>query len=65
MNNYKTPCYQCTDRQLACSDHCEKPDFLAWREKMATASKNRRIDKNARWATYSGVARGNMKRGKR
>lgn len=28
----KSPCYGCPDRYLACSDHCKKPEFLAWKE---------------------------------
>ena len=35
--NNKCPCKGCPDRYTACSDHCQKPDFLAWKEK------NRRI----------------------
>lgn len=27
------PCYGCPDRYPGCSDHCRKPDFLAWKEK--------------------------------
>ena len=27
------PCYGCPDRYLACSDHCQKPEFLALKEK--------------------------------
>ena len=27
------PCYGCPDRYPACSDHCQKPEFLAWTEK--------------------------------
>lgn len=35
--NKDHPCLNCPDRYTACSDHCQKPDFLAWKEK------NRRI----------------------
>ena len=28
----KPPCQGCRDRYLACSDHCKKPQFLAWKE---------------------------------
>ncbi len=27
------PCYGCPDRYPACSDHCQKPEFLALKEK--------------------------------
>lgn len=29
----KTPCYGCPDRYTACSDHCRKPEYLAWKER--------------------------------
>lgn len=38
----KNPCYQCPDRYTACSDHCRKPDFLAWKEEQARIRENRR-----------------------
>lgn len=27
------PCYLCPDRHIACSDHCQKPEYLALKEK--------------------------------
>ena len=35
------PCYGCPDRYPACSDHCKKPDFLAWREEQKRIRENR------------------------
>lgn len=29
------PCKGCPDRVPACSDHCRKEDFLAWRQEQA------------------------------
>lgn len=27
------PCYGCSDRYPACSDHCTKPEYIDWKEK--------------------------------
>ena len=35
------PCKGCSDRYPACSDHCQKPDFLKWKEEKALIRKNR------------------------
>lgn len=37
----KNPCWGCPDRYTACSDHCRKPDFLAWREEQEKIRANR------------------------
>ena len=37
----KTPCQGCPDRYTACSDHCKKPEFLAWKEEQETIRRNR------------------------
>lgn len=54
------PCFGCPDRYTACSDHCQKPEFLAWKAEQERIKKNRRaydittdyvrksIDKNRR-----------------
>lgn len=36
------PCKDCRDRYPACSDHCQKPEFLEWRMKLETVRKNRK-----------------------
>ena len=28
----RAPCKGCKDRYTACSDHCQKPEYLAWQE---------------------------------
>jgi hypothetical protein len=38
----KNPCYQCPDLYTACSDHCRKPEFLAWRAEQETIREARR-----------------------
>lgn len=30
-NNRYNPCRGCPDRYTACSDHCQKPEYLAWK----------------------------------
>lgn len=40
------PCYGCPDRYPACSDHCRKPDFLAWREEQEKIRANREKYRN-------------------
>ena len=42
------PCNGCPDRYPACSDHCIKPEYLAWKEEQA------RI-RAARKAYYSNI----------
>lgn len=37
----KNPCYGCPDRYPACSDHCMKPDFQAWRDEQKKIRENR------------------------
>lgn len=36
------PCYGCHDRHIACSDHCQKPEFLDWKAEQEKIKKNRR-----------------------
>ena len=43
------PCKGCQDRYPACSDHCEKPEFLAWKEEQALIRKNRRDYRPPAW----------------
>lgn len=38
-NGSGCPCKECKDRYPACHDHCEKSEYVAWREKMATMKK--------------------------
>lgn len=35
------PCYECPDRYTACSDKCQKPEYLAWKERKQTIAQNR------------------------
>lgn len=36
------PCLNCPDRHTACSDHCQKPEKIAWDEKQARIRENRK-----------------------
>ena len=35
LSSRDTPCHHCKDRYTACSDHCQKPEFIAWKEEQA------------------------------
>ena len=45
------PCHGCPDRYTACSDHCTKDSFLAWREEQARIRQAR--NKNRQVASYT------------
>ena len=36
------PCKNCPDKYTACSDYCQKPEYLAYREELAIIRKNER-----------------------
>ena len=36
------PCKGCPGRVIACSDHCKKPEYLAWKEEQETIRRNKR-----------------------
>ena len=42
-NNRYNPCKGCQDREIACSDHCIKPEFLEWKAEQKTIRDNRRL----------------------
>lgn len=35
------PCKGCPDKKMACSDHCQKREFLEWKREMEIIRKNR------------------------
>jgi hypothetical protein len=41
LDSRDTPCHHCTDRYTACSDYCQKPEFIAWKEEQARIKKAR------------------------
>ncbi|MBO5953463.1 MAG: hypothetical protein J6Q53_05025 [Oscillospiraceae bacterium] len=41
-NERYNPCKGCPDRYLACSDHCKKPERLAWLEEQEIIRQNRK-----------------------
>ena len=45
------PCKDCPDRYFACSDHCRKPDFLAWKQEQNTIRENKRNYRSPAWAS--------------
>lgn len=61
LNSRKTPCHNCRDRYTACSDHCQKPEFLAWKKERQTIRENRRKYK-ALWGYTAEAAEKNRRR---
>ena len=43
------PCHGCPDRYYACSDHCRKDSFLAWKAEQEKIRKNRAAYKQRAW----------------
>jgi hypothetical protein len=43
------PCKDCPDRYLACSDHCQKPVYLAWKAEREKIKQARRDYKAPAW----------------
>lgn len=41
-NSRNNPCHGCPDRYLACSGHCEKPEFQQWKAEQEKIKENRR-----------------------
>ena len=37
----ENPCHGCPDRYTACSDHCQKPEFLKWKAEQERIRENR------------------------
>ena len=49
-NERYNPCNGCPDRYIACSDHCSKPSFLAWKEEQAKIRAARKAYYSPVWA---------------
>lgn len=45
------PCMGCPDRYPGCSDHCQKPEYLAYREELARIRKAKKEYQNPAWTT--------------
>lgn len=54
----KSPCHHCPDRYPACSDHCRKPEYIAYREEQAKIKAARKKYIAPAWA------RGESRKGK-
>lgn len=54
-NRSKPPCKDCQDRYTACSDHCHKPEYLAWRAENDKIRYNRRRYVSPIWKHGEGV----------
>ena len=51
------PCKGCPDRYTACSDHCQKPDFLKWKAEQAKIREARKQYDNTTSYTVDQIAR--------
>lgn len=49
-NDRSVPCKGCPDRYIACSDHCRKPEYLAWKEEQAKIRKAKQDYYSPAWA---------------
>lgn len=61
MSGEKNPCQGCLDRYTACSDHCRKPELLAWQARQEAIRQARRKDNEA-WAYSAEQIRKNRRR---
>lgn len=52
-NNRPAPCKGCQDREPGCSEHCRKPEYLAWRAELEKIRENRRKYRES-WAYTAG-----------
>lgn len=52
-NNRHNPCKGCQDRYTACSDHCQKPEFLAWKAEQAKIRAAKRAYREPVWINDS------------
>lgn len=54
------PCVGCPDRKQPCSDHCRKPEYLAWKAEREKVRKNR-----AKYDTTTNYVRDAVERNRR
>lgn len=54
------PCYGCSDRHIACSDHCQKPEFIAWKEEQDRIREAKRLE-SAIWGYTANEIRKNRR----
>lgn len=48
-NKRYNPCKGCPDRYPACSDHCEKPNFLEWKAEQKKIREARNAYLSPKW----------------
>lgn len=62
----KCPCHGCPYRYTACSDHCTRPEFLAWKAEQEKIRKNRAAYSQHAWRREEAYQPANpLKRSKR
>ena len=50
-NRNKPPCKGCLDRDYGCSDHCKRPEFLAWKAETEKIRKAREAYRRPTWGS--------------
>lgn len=55
----KSPCKECAERSIACSDHCPKDargeyGYNAWKKDAANVNDNRKEYNDKKWRRYHG-----------
>jgi endogenous inhibitor of DNA gyrase (YacG/DUF329 family) len=44
LDSRDTPCHHCKDRYTACSDYCQKPEFLEWKQERQTIMSEKELE---------------------
>lgn len=57
-NRKASPCRGCPDRFPACSDHCRKPEYLAYREEQARIKAAKEAYRPPAWTWPEGSRKG-------
>lgn len=56
-NQRPNPCNGCPDRYIACSDHCQKPEHLEWKEEQEKIRENRKNYRAPAWVRQESSTR--------
>ena len=56
-NERPNPCKDCLDRYPACSDHCKKPEKLAWKAEQEKIRENRKNYRSPAWIRRESLIR--------
>lgn len=56
------PCMGCEDRYYACSDHCTKPAYIKYRQRLETIRRNRARHSTVDWYKYDQIRKNRRSR---